>query len=146
MDRPSGANTSKSTAPIAQHHLCRIVPAHAMHAAAVGGLEQWKLSRVMLGHIADAISYSHHFLGVLGQEEGYYLDLPGLRSQTLPFSGEASDWETLMKADSFFASALEHGVLAQTQGTNRPAALFSEATLIVEAAGRFVTRPPVDAH
>jgi len=108
---------------------------YAMHAAAVGGLEQWKLSRAMLGHIADAICYSHHFLGVMGQEEGYYLDLPGLRSQTLPFSGEASDWETLMKADSFFASALEHGVLEQTQGTNRPAASTIKIAFENNAAG-----------
>ncbi|NLF85509.1 MAG: hypothetical protein GX571_05330, partial [Lentisphaerae bacterium] len=108
---------------------------YAMHAAAVGGLEQWKLSSTMLGHIADAICYSHHFLGVMGQEEGYYLDLPGLRSQTLPFSGEASDWETLMKADSFFASALEHGVLEQTQGTNRPAASTIKIAFENNAAG-----------
>ena len=62
----------------------------------------------------------HHRVGVAAQELGYYVDIKDQMLTTSPFGAvsKESEW----KAGAMIQSAMEHGVLEQTQGSDLPAA------------------------
>lgn len=84
-------------------------------------MQQTTLSRDLFTRLTDVFAIRHHRFGVVAQEQGYYVDVKTQLSSTFSRDGVNADSEAVFKADSFFASAMEHGVLEQLQGVNRPA-------------------------
>lgn len=89
---------------------------------ALSGLQQWSLSRRLFSALSDVVGYAHHFTGIIGQESGYYVDIPGVLVGVTSGSGSKEDEKAWFKAVTLFASALEHGVLEQSQGSDKKCA------------------------
>jgi len=110
--------------------------AGGLEVTALSGLQQWRLSRQLLGQLADVVGYAHHFIGIMAQESGYYVDIPGvlvtMTSETQSSAGEKA-W---FKAYSLLASALEHGVLEESQGSDKKAASTIKLLQISNANGK----------
>jgi hypothetical protein len=87
-----------------------------MELTALMGLQQWHLSRKLFSRLANVVGYSHHFVGLLGQESGYYIDLPGYLVSAISATNSVDDENAWFGAEGLFASALEHGSLEQSQG------------------------------
>jgi len=90
-----------------------------LQVTALTGLQEWYLSRKLFARLSDTIGYAHHFIGITGQEQGYYVDLPDIAVSMNSRTNSTSDEESWFKASSFFSSALEHGVLEQSQGIEK---------------------------
>ncbi len=84
-------------------------------------MRQTTLSDTLLAEIAGVISIRHHRFGVIAQEASYYIDV---RDQLVSVSSRhhiSADEHAVFRASNFLDSAMEHGVLEQIQGINRPA-------------------------
>ncbi len=73
----------------------------------------------LLGQLGQGVFIQHHLVGRMGQEEGYFIDLP-LGITSFVSSGGASAL-TAHRAYWMMGSALEHGMLEQMQGSDREA-------------------------
>ncbi len=63
----------------------------------------------------------HGLIGLVGQEEGYYIDVPFARGGTHHRSGDTAKARACFRSAALLHSALEHGMLEQMQKTNRAA-------------------------
>ncbi|MBI4320397.1 MAG: hypothetical protein HY675_18060 [Chloroflexi bacterium] len=82
-------------------------------------LYEVRLYRELVSRVGNVVSLRHHQLGVMGQERGYFIDIPmGVVSITSR-DGSADTWSPF-RAQGMMASAFEHGVLEQLQGSDRP--------------------------
>jgi len=88
----------------------------------LAGLQQWRLSRELLARLSGVIGYAHHFFGVMGQESGYYVDLPGIDVSVTSTNGSTANEKAWFKASALFSSALEHGILEESQSSDRKCA------------------------
>jgi RHS repeat-associated protein len=73
----------------------------------------------LLGQIGRGVFIPHHLVGWLGQEAGYYINLPLSVTSFAPSGGASAI--TAHRAYSMMGSALEHGALEQMQGSDREA-------------------------
>jgi len=96
------------------------VMAGSLQVAALTGLRQWHLSRQLQADLARCVTMAHHFEGIIGQERGYFVDLPGIAVSVKSVTGNTNDETAWFRSSALYSSALEHGVLEQTQGTNKP--------------------------
>ncbi len=88
----------------------------ALYLAASSYMQQKRLAKEHLARAREVEGLQHHWIGVVGQEEGFYIDLPGGRSGTVSLTTtNTANAEIFYKAKSFMDSALEHGVFEQTQ-------------------------------
>ena len=87
----------------------------------------------LLGQVGEGIFIQHHLLGRISQEEGYSIDLP-LSTTSFAPSGGASAL-TAHRAYAMMASALEHGMLEQMQGSDREAVSSIKLLHLNNAAG-----------
>jgi RHS repeat-associated protein len=85
-------------------------------------MQQTTLSDNLLSQLSNVIQVRHHRFGIMAQEEGYYVDVKTQLGAYISRSNVTSDENACFKAGSFLGSALEHGVLEQLQGVDRPAA------------------------
>ena len=91
-----------------------------MNLTVLRGLEQWRMASRLLGDLSDVEGFSHHFVGVLGYKDGYYVDLPGLLvGMTARYGGEVEEY-LWFRALGYYNSSLEHGMLEQSQGNETP--------------------------
>lgn len=81
---------------------------------------QTTLLQQLVDALADVITIDHHQMGVIGQETGYFVDLPLNFSSVSSRTGQ-SDIRAPFRVQTLMASALEHGVLEQLQGSDFPA-------------------------
>ena len=109
--------------------------AGGLHISSLAGLRQWQLSRQLMGRVANCTAVFHYFAGVFAQESGYYCDLPAGAS-VMSRTGSSTDESSWRIASSFVASALEHGVLEQMQGTSKPAVSTIKVLQLGNAAGK----------
>ncbi|AKJ65203.1 RHS repeat domain-containing protein [Kiritimatiella glycovorans] len=71
--------------------------------------------------------------GVVAQEEGYYIDLPLLG---MSYVMQMPDSSSLFQASSFMASGLEHGMLEQIMGPERPGISSTKGIALNNANGK----------
>ncbi|MFO7534840.1 MAG: RHS repeat-associated core domain-containing protein [Kiritimatiellia bacterium] len=95
--------------------------AGSMDVTVLSGLQQWYLSVQLLGQLSDVKGYFHHFVGIMGQQSGYYVDIPEVVLSSTSKTQDLGDERAWFKACTLFVSALEHGLLEQTQGSNSQA-------------------------
>ncbi len=82
-------------------------------------MQQTQLDADMLGTLSDTRIISHHRFGIIGQEDGYFVDVRAQQTSTLPQSATAGDGA--FQAMGLIASTMEHGVLEQLQGASQTA-------------------------
>ena len=84
----------------------------------------WQHQSLRLGELleplADIRLLRHHQAGLIGQEEGYFVDLPLNFSSNVSLSAESRP-DAAFRVQTLMGSALEHGILEQLQGSDRPA-------------------------
>ncbi len=82
-------------------------------------MQQSQLFLELLSASSDSRSVYHHRLGIIAQEEGYSIDV---RAQVVTSSerSSSSSADGVLRARSLIASALEHSVLEQLQGSDNP--------------------------
>ena len=74
----------------------------------------------MMNRLGNVNRSYHHRFGVMAQEEGYYVDVKAQISATIARDGDTAKESAHFRASGLLASALEHGILEQLQGTNKP--------------------------
>ncbi|NOS73214.1 MAG: hypothetical protein HOP36_01470 [Methyloglobulus sp.] len=82
-------------------------------------MQQTQLATDLLGALSDSRIIHHHRFGIVGQEEGYFVDVKAQFTPMLPQSSTAKTG--IFQASGLIASAMEHGVLEQLQGANQAA-------------------------
>ncbi|MBI5056236.1 MAG: choice-of-anchor D domain-containing protein [Nitrospirae bacterium] len=85
-------------------------------------MQQTTLSDNLLARLSNVIGIRHHRFGIMAQEQGYYVDVKTQVNSYISRNNITADENACFKAGSFLGSALEHGVLEQLQGVDRPAA------------------------
>ena len=82
--------------------------------------EEW-LYMQLLGRLAGVVSMQHHRVGVMGQEEGYFINIPLIHLSLKSATGDATAVQAVARARAMMSSAFEHGALEQQQGNGNPA-------------------------
>lgn len=94
--------------------------AEVLHVMGLSYTLQDHLFTHLVGRLSGVAFIPHHTFGVVGQTESYFVDIPfGFVATTARESG--ADGVAAFRVLSMMASALEHGVLEQDQGTQPPA-------------------------
>ncbi len=80
--------------------------------------QEWVRQVRMFGHIVDQLNktrtISHHSLGIVGQQDGFYIDIPLSYSAIASINGSSDIWLS-GRVQTMMASAFEHGILKQLQ-------------------------------
>ena len=87
------------------------------------GLTYFRLLHLFTGildQVGQTITIEQHIIGVVGQEDGYFIDLPMVAASFSPMS-PGVDVGPVFRVRAFMGSAFEHGVLEQRQGSDKPA-------------------------
>ncbi len=87
----------------------------------------------LLGQIGQGVFIKHHLVGLMGQREGYLIDLPLSVTSFAPSGGASA--LTAHRAHGMMGSALEHGMLEQMQGTDREALSSVKVLQLNNSAG-----------
>lgn len=94
----------------------------SLHLMSLSYFNQFMLQQDMVSRMAQVLATEHYDIGLMAQEVGYYIDIPLARVSVRHVSGDAAKATALVRSTSLLQSALEHGMLEQMQGTNRPGA------------------------
>ena len=94
--------------------------AEALHRIGLLYTLESELFRQVVGPLSDVRIVLHHLVGVVGQTDGYFVDIPMNSDNRAALVGEP-DLAALFRLTSLFNSALEHSVLEQAQGSDNPA-------------------------
>jgi len=81
-------------------------------------MQQTQLNTDLITKLSDYRFINHHRFGIIGQEEGYFVDVKAQQGSMLPETATAV--AGAFQAGSFVASAMEHSVLEQLQGISNP--------------------------
>ena len=81
-------------------------------------MQQTQLNTELIGAVSGRRMLWHHRFGIVGQEEGYFIDVKAQFITTPAESTSATSGG--FQASSFLASAMEHSVLEQLQGISNP--------------------------
>jgi RHS repeat-associated protein len=95
----------------------REVVTEGLHVMGLSWMRQTELVSAALAGAADLFRVRHHRLGRISQESSFYVDVGQQFGGTYRrrLSQTTTDATVLLRAESFAASAMEHGVLAQLQ-------------------------------
>lgn len=100
----------------------------------------WMRQTALADDLLDAITNTrrtyHHRFGIMAQEEGYYVDVKAQLFTPIARDGNPDNASARFRADGLMASALEHGMLEQMQGTNNPAASTVKLLQLANHAGQ----------
>jgi len=99
-------------------------------------LQQTQLNTELVATLSDNRIVQHHRFGIVGQEDGYFIDV---KAQTVSTSPQSSTEKAgAFQAFNLVASAMEHGVLEQLQGPAQPAlSTVKIFSLNNQAGGKF---------
>jgi len=79
--------------------------------------QTWMKEVAMTNHLvstlAGNVGLTHHCVGIMAQEEGYYIDVKAYITSTISKHNVDADAFAGVKVNTLIASALEHGILAQ---------------------------------
>ncbi len=81
-------------------------------------MQQTQLNADMVAAISGVRQIDHHRFGIVGQEEGYFVDVKAQFTSTPARTASAKKGG--FQTNSYIASAMEHSVLEQTQGVSNP--------------------------
>ncbi|MBN1907072.1 MAG: hypothetical protein JW927_18480 [Deltaproteobacteria bacterium] len=82
-------------------------------------LNECSLAEQMMGKLAGVIPVRQHKIGIMAQEEGYYIDVKMGITTPSSVHGVTEDIYQWFYAASGFSSAFEHGILQQLQGVDK---------------------------
>lgn len=82
---------------------------------------QFKKQERLISSLNRVSTTLHCLIGLVGQEEGYYIDVPLARGGSHHRSGDMAKARACFRSTAMLHSALEHGMLEQMQKTNRAA-------------------------
>jgi len=85
-------------------------------------LLQTEYSESLVASQYNISNLSHHRMGRMGQEEGYYVDVSLIFSGVLTFDNNTPDEQNCFQLQTLFDSALEHSLIQQMQGADKSAA------------------------
>ena len=91
-----------------------------LHLMGMTWLKEVMQTSKLIGAITDVVPISHHNIGFMAQESGYYIDVKLASGSQISQHGTANDKIAAFKMASLFASAFEHGVLEQLMGSANP--------------------------
>ena len=94
------------------------------------------LSEELMNRIGNVNRTYHHRFGVMAQEEGYYVDVKAQMSATIARDGDMAKESAHFRASGLLESALEHGILEQLQGTNKPGVSTVRLLQLANQAGQ----------
>lgn len=88
--------------------------------------QQWLYQTELFQRITSTIDpnllyFNYHRFGRMSQEEGFYIDVPLYTLVSMTRTGSFIPGNPAIFSNSYFASAMEHGVLQQTQGADKGA-------------------------
>ena len=97
----------------------------SLNTMGLGWMQQCRLVDHLLASLVDTISVRHHSVGVMAQEEGYYIDVKTAFSSITSKHVEdqaANDLDRLahFNLTATVSSAFEHGILEQMMGSANP--------------------------
>ncbi|GJL84151.1 MAG: hypothetical protein DHS20C01_37850 [marine bacterium B5-7] len=101
--------------------------------------QQTRMQQRLHAQLLGANQLIHHRLGLVGQSTGYYVDVP-LQASTID---KLSELDRLGKPSVLVSSALEHGVLEQTQA-NAPAVSTVKLLYLSQQRGKTLYRATQD--
>ncbi len=117
----------------------RQILTESLNVIGVTWMRDTTLSDNLFAQIAGIRDQRHHRFGVVAQESGYYIDVKAQMFSIASASGNSVNMNAYLKARNFVMSAMEHGVLEQTQ-VNRPALSTVKLLQINNANGKKVFR------
>ncbi|RLG69470.1 MAG: hypothetical protein DRO11_07760, partial [Methanobacteriota archaeon] len=85
-------------------------------------LHECRLSERLMAQLAEIAYVHHHSVGVMAQEEGYYIDVKMSLVSPVSIHDDQGDARAWFRAMSGVGSAFEHGMLEQLQGKEKPGA------------------------
>jgi YD repeat-containing protein len=77
-------------------------------------MKQFSLTNRLLSNLADTVFMNHHNIGIMAQEEGYYIDLKQSYITAMSKHGDLEDAKAHFKVASSLGSALEHTIIEQS--------------------------------
>ena len=103
-------------------------------------LHEVHLYNELVGRVGDVVPLIHHEVGVMGQEDGVFIDVPMGMVSNVSTDGVSDTWAAF-RAQTMMGSAFEHGVIEQLQGT--PSASTIKMLTLNNANGdkTFLDRP-----
>ena len=99
-------------------------------------LHELKLSENLLARLAGVVFVNHHTVGIIAQERGYYVDVKLNYVSARSVDGIAENSKAWFFASAGVMSALEHGILEQLQGSDKPGASTVKLLQISNANGK----------
>ena len=93
----------------------------ALHLMALSYCNQFSKQSKLLSSLSQVSTTLHYLIGLVAQEDGYYIDVPLASSSMAHRSGNLSKARACFRSSTMLHSALEHGMLEQMQTTNRAA-------------------------
>lgn len=101
-------------------------------------LKELQMSKNILSSLAETVSISHHNIGLMAQESGYYIDVKLSIGSVLSKHNIDADRQAHFKAVSLIGSAFEHGILEQLMGSDNPGVSTMKLFQIANSTGRKV--------
>ena len=83
-------------------------------------LKELQMANSLLSSLAETVSITHHHIGLMAQESGYYIDVRNSLSSIISKDNINADGETHFKTLTLIGSAFEHGILEQLMGSDNP--------------------------
>ncbi|MBI5055168.1 MAG: choice-of-anchor D domain-containing protein [Nitrospirae bacterium] len=115
--------------------MSREVRTEALNIVGQTWMHQTTMSDNLLSQLANVIHVRHHRFGIMAQEKGYYVDVKTQMYSYTSRNNTADDEYKCFKSGGFLNSAMEHGVLEQLQGIDRPAASTIKLITIANTNG-----------
>jgi RHS repeat-associated protein len=110
-----GIGGSLDFAKISDATLKRKLTAESLNVMGVNWLYQTELTHKMAAAVNGMTACMRHRFGRMGQEEGFYIDVGLQYASQFPKTGllSSSNAQAYIVTSSYFASALEHGIIDQ---------------------------------
>ena len=92
----------------------------SLHLMTLSYFNQFMQQQDMLGRMLRVLVTEQYDIGLMAQEAGYFIDIPMASVSVKRYDGDSAKGTAFVRGTSLLQSALEHGMLEQMQGTNRP--------------------------
>ena len=92
----------------------------SLHLMTLSYFNQFMQQQDMLGRMMRVLATENFDIGLMAQEAGYFIDIPMAYVCVTRYDGNLAKATAFVRGTSLLQSALEHGMLEQMQGTNRP--------------------------
>ena len=109
-----------------------------LHVMGMTYLKEVAQSSKLLDAIAETVNVTHHHVGLMAQEAGYYIDLKNWVLTNTSRHDIAGVGSAHFKIGTLIASAFEHGMLEQLTGSDKPGVSTMKLFQIANATGRKV--------